>query len=204
MERLRVPVGFIAGTSVGSVVGGLYASGIDEIVSVITRSDLDKIFKGQQNWKDISIRRKFDQRLFQLDQEFGVKDGKDGSGRINLPGGVKHAQKLSIFLDKLLFPVATIDDFDMLPIPFRAVATDIVSSESVVPGERSLARAIRASLSIPTLFSPVELDGRTLVDGGISDMRIRATIRSTWNSADIFSAKKRQLFQLATKKINLQ
>ena len=171
LERMRIPIDYIAGTSVGSIIGGLYASGmgVDEIENIITRSNIDEIFKDHQARKDMSIRRKVDHRVFQLDKELGIKKDAEGSRKIHLPSGLKQGQKLSLFLDKLFLPVADIDNFDLFPIPFRAVATDISSSEVVVLGGGNITTAIRASMSVPAIFSAVELDGRILVDGGISN-----------------------------------
>jgi len=171
LERMRIPIDYIAGTSVGSIIGGLYASGmeVDEIEEVITQSGIEQIFEDQQDRKDISIRRKFDDRLFQLDKELGIKKNEDGKRKILLPSGLKAGQKLSLFLDKLFLPVADIDDFDLLPIPFRAVATDIATSDAVVMGRGDITTAIRASMSIPAVFSTVDYEGHILVDGGISN-----------------------------------
>ena len=171
LERMRIPIDYIAGTSVGSIIGGLYASGmkVDEIEEVITQSGIEQIFEDHQDRKDISIRRKFDDRVFQLDKELGIKENEDGKKKIILPSGLKAGQKLSLFLDKLFLPVADIDDFDLLPIPFRAVATDIATSDAVVLGRGDITTAIRASMSIPAVFSTVDYDGHILVDGGISN-----------------------------------
>jgi NTE family protein len=84
LERMRIPVDYIAGTSAGSIIGGLYASGmeVDEIEEVITRSDIEEIFEDHQDRRNISIRRKFDRRVFQLDKEMGVKEDADGKKKI--------------------------------------------------------------------------------------------------------------------------
>jgi NTE family protein len=90
-------------------------------------------------------------------------------GKFQLPRGLVHGQKLLLTLRRATLPVADIEQFDQLPIPFRAVATDIATGEAVVLREGQLASALRASMSAPGVFSPVELDGRLLVDGGIAD-----------------------------------
>lgn len=166
LERLQVPIDYIAGTSIGSIVGAMYASGMstDEIENVIVDTDWDEIFKDAPPRKNRSFRRKNDDRIFQIDNEIGVKDGK-----IKLPSGVVQGQKLQLLLDRLYFPVANVVDFDQLPIPFRAVATDIATSQAVVLDSGSLSTAVRASMSVPAAFATVNIDGRKLVDGGISN-----------------------------------
>jgi NTE family protein len=171
LERQRIPIDYIAGTSVGSIIGALYASGMDigVIEEVITNSNIDEIFQDHQSRKDTSLRRKFDHRIFQLDKQIGVKKGKGDTGGIHSPSGLKQGQKLTLFLDKLFLPVTDINDFDQLPIPFRAVATDIVTSEPIVLGSGNITTAVRASMSIPAVFSAVEYQDHLLVDGGISN-----------------------------------
>lgn len=166
LERRRVPIDYIAGTSIGAIVGGMYASGLDTdaIEKVLVETDWDDIFKDQAPRRDAAMRRKFDDEVFQINKEIGVSDGK-----LKLPSGFIQGQKLQLLLDKLFAPVAAVTDFDDLPIPFRAVATDITTSGAVVLGEGSLAVAVRASMSVPPVFATVHADDRILVDGGISN-----------------------------------
>jgi len=97
LERQRIAIDYIAGTSVGSIIGGLYAAGmsIDEIEEVVVRSNLSDIFKDEPSRHDMAPRRKFDHRMFQLDKELGVKEGK-----IHLSSGLRQGQKLGLFLSK--------------------------------------------------------------------------------------------------------
>ena len=166
LEANRIPVDYIAGTSFGAIVGGLYASGmsLDEIESVLATTDWPDMFRDSVAREDRSFRRKQDDELFLVKNKPGFSDG-----RIKLPTGAIQGQKVDLLLSRLTLPVAAIDDFDRLPIPFRAVASDIVTGEAVVLGRGSLARAIRASMSIPAVFAPIEIDGRLLVDGGVAD-----------------------------------
>lgn len=166
LERLRVPVDFVAGTSMGAIVGGLYAAGLstDDMKKVLVDIDWDEIFRDRPEREFLSRRRKFDDAVFQVDKSFGIKDGK-----LKGPTGVIQGRKLDLLLERVIAPVRDIDRFDDFPIPFRAVATDIVTGEGVVLDSGNLATAIRASMSVPGAFAPVEIDGRLLVDGGIAD-----------------------------------
>ena len=166
LERMKVPIDYIAGTSIGAIVGAMYASGMGttEIEKVIVDTDWDNIFKDRPPRKNRSIRRKFDDRIFQIDNEIGFN-----SGEIKLPSGVVQGQKLQLLLDRLFIPVANVIDFDQLPTPFRAIATDIVTSRAVVLDSGSLSTAVRASMSVPAVFSVVQIDGHNLVDGGIAN-----------------------------------
>ncbi len=166
LERQRIPVDYIAGTSIGSILGGMYAAGMttDDMERVLTSTDWDDIFKDQPPRTDSSLRRKFDDQVFQINKELGIRDGK-----IKLPSGFIQGQKLQLLLDTLFLPVADVGDFDQLSIPFRAVATDITTSEAAVLGTGSIATAIRASMSVPAIFATVKYQDRILVDGGISN-----------------------------------
>ena len=166
LERQRISVDYIAGTSMGAIIGGMYASGMttEDMEQVLTDTDWDDIFKDQPPRRDSSMRRKFDDRNFQINKELGIKDRK-----IKLPSGFIQGQKLQLLLDKLFLPVADVQNFDQLSIPFRAVATDITTSEAVVLDRGSLATAIRASMSVPSIFATVKHQDRILVDGGISN-----------------------------------
>jgi NTE family protein len=165
LERMQVPVDFIAGTSMGAVIGGLYAAGlsVDEIEEALRGIDWEDVFNDAPPRDQLSFRRKRDDDRFLVK----AKPGFEG-GEIQLPAGAVQGQKLDVILKRLTLPVASIHDFDALPIPFRAVATDITSGEAVVLGSGELPRAVRASMSIPAVFEPVEMDGRLLVDGGVS------------------------------------
>jgi NTE family protein len=160
-----VPIDCIAGTSMGSIVGGLYASGmtLDEIEQALNDIDWDDVFIDGTYRADKTFRRKRDDDDFLIKRPVGFNDGK-----IKLPLGLVHGQKIDLAITKLTLPVALVDDFDELPIPFRAVAADIVTGEQIVLSSGHLATAIRASFSIPAAMVPVLEDGRLLVDGGIA------------------------------------
>jgi len=165
LERLRVPIDAIAGTSMGAVVGGLYTAGISpaELENVIESLDWADAFQDNARREDLTYRRKQDDVEFPIDFELGLNQG-----RLQLPLGLIQGQKLGLILRSLTTQVAHVTDFDDLPIPFRAVASDIETGEAVVMSEGDLTLAMRASMSAPGIFAPVIIDGRPLVDGGLA------------------------------------
>jgi NTE family protein len=166
LEELQVPIDAIAGTSMGAVVGGLYASGLSarEIAEVMTSLNWQDAFRDRPPRQDLAFRRKLEDQNFLVKFPLGLR-----ARRFLLPKGLIGGQKLNQTLRRLTLPVAKIDDFDELPIPFRAVATDLETGEAVIMGDGDLTSAMRASLSAPGFFIPVERDGRLLVDGGIAE-----------------------------------
>jgi NTE family protein len=166
LEELRVPVDAIAGTSMGAVVGGLYASGLSarDIEKIVKSVNWRDAFSDKPAREDLDLRRKEEDETFLVKFPLGVH-----GGHIVLPKGLIEGQKLTETLRRLTLPVARITNFDQLPTPFRAVATDLESGESAVLGSGDLTSAMRASLSAPGVFAPVEREGRLLVDGGIAD-----------------------------------
>ncbi|MFJ2483556.1 patatin-like phospholipase family protein [Pseudomonas sp. NPDC087598] len=167
LEEQGIKIDAIAGTSMGAVVGGLYASGykIDELEKLALGIDWQQALSDAPPREDVPFRRKQDDRDFLVKQKLSFRD--DGS--LGLPLGVIQGQNLALLLESLLAHTSDTRDFDKLPIPFRAVATDIANGEKVVFRKGHLPQVIRASMSIPAVFAPVELDGRLLVDGGMTD-----------------------------------
>ena len=166
LEQMRIPIDAIAGTSMGAVVGGLYASGMTAagIERELASLDWEDAFEDRPERRGLNFRRKREDADFLVQFPLGFRDGQ-----FQLPSGLIQGQKLSQLLRELTLPVAAVGDFDHLPTPFRAVATDLETGNAVVMGEGDLATALRASLSAPGIFAPVERDGRLLVDGGISN-----------------------------------
>jgi NTE family protein len=166
LEQMRVPIDAIAGTSMGAVVGGLYASGLSatDIEKVMTSINWQDAFRDRPPREDLTLRRKQEDENFLVRFPLGLR-----GGHILLPRGLIQGQKLTQTLRRLTLPVARVNNFDELPTRFRAVATDLETGETVVMGSGDLTSAMRASLSAPGLFAPVEREGRLLVDGGISD-----------------------------------
>lgn len=166
LERLRVPVDCIAGTSMGAIVGGLYASGMDAdaIEREMRALDWSAVFRDRLDRPDRSFRRKRDDDLSLLPAKPGL-----GNTGIKLPAGVLSGQRVMLLFERLTQGVGFAKDFDELPIPYRAVATDLNTGQAVVLGEGNLGLAMRASLSIPGVFKPVVLGEQVLVDGGLAN-----------------------------------
>ncbi len=166
LEELKVPIDCIAGTSMGAVVGGLYASGMTAAqIDVTMRSvDWQEAFHDAPPRRDLAFRRKQDDRNFLVNLPLGLKHG-----RILLPKGFIQGQKLQETLRQLTLPFSNTTDFDLLPTPFRAVATDLLTGSAVLMDKGDLSIAMRASISAPGVFAPVETQGKVLVDGGLAE-----------------------------------
>ncbi|KAF0101777.1 MAG: NTE family protein [bacterium] len=166
LEEMRIPIDFVAGTSMGSIVGGLYAAGLSpqEIEREIRTIDWLDVFNDDPARADRSFRRKQDDRLYVFKAKPGFNDYK-----IELPLAYIQGQKFDLQLSRLTGRVAGIKDFNHLPIPFSAVAADLETGQEVVLKSGSLARALRSSMAVPGAFDPVPIDDRLLVDGGIAN-----------------------------------
>ncbi len=164
MKQLNVEVDFIAATSMGAIVGGLYASGMspDEMEKQIEGINWTTMLSDSPARNDVSFRRKEFEAQFPLGLEIGFRDGEFRTLKGALSGS-----NLELFLHELTRNVDRIDNFDKLPIPFRAIATDMVNGEQITFSSGRLYQAMRASMSVPGMFSPVELEGRILGDGGL-------------------------------------
>jgi NTE family protein len=165
LEENRIPVDMIAGTSMGALVGGIYASGDSsgEIETLIRGIRWTEVLRGATPYRDLSFRRKEDRRDYPNAFEFGLKQGTQ------FPSGFNSGQQVGLILDRVGLPYSEMKSFDELPIPFRCVATDLVSEKPYVFDQGSLARAMRASMSLPAFFTPVRDGSHVLVDGGLLD-----------------------------------
>ncbi len=166
IEQEHIPIDCITGTSMGAIVGGMYAAGYSagEIEGILRSIDWKDMFTDDPVRRDLPMRRKEDELRFLGGIELGLRDGK-----IALPRGVIQGQKLQLFLRRLLLSTLRTEHFDELPIQFRSVATDIGSGRAVVFEDGDLAMAIRASMSVPAAFAPIRYRDHLLVDGGITD-----------------------------------
>jgi len=164
LEEMRIPYDFIAGTSMGSIAGGFLATGMEseEIAKVVRETDWDDMFKDNTSREDIPFRRKADDNLGLFGPKLGI--GKDSN---LLPKGVVSGQKVIFFFESVTSQRVNTSDFDQLPIPFRAIATDIVSGKMVVIADGELSMAMRSSMAVPAIFDPVRRDDFLLVDGGL-------------------------------------
>lgn len=164
LEEMRVPVDYVVGTSMGSIVAGAYAMGNDP-------NDLAKRLH-QVNWNAVlgdspprlesTPYTKANDRNSISSRELGFRDAQ-----LKLPRGLNYGQQIEFFFNTLAVRTGEVHHFDQLDIPFRAVATDIETGKMVVLDHGGIARAMRASMSVPGIFAPVEIDGRALLDGGL-------------------------------------
>ena len=164
IDDLHLHLDAIAGTSMGAVVGGLYASGMSgrEIETLLGSPEWQQAFRERVPRDDLSFRRKEEEREFLVNFPLGFK-GRE----LLIPTGLVQEQKLTQVLRRVTLPTTDIQRFDDLPIPFRAVATDLETGDAVVMDSGDLATALRASMAAPGVFAPVERNGRLLVDGGL-------------------------------------
>ncbi len=168
LEGLNIPVDCIAGTSAGALVGALYASGStpEQIEQVVLSTEWLSLFTDTLPRRDRSLRRKADDYA-QL-APIGIGLGGEGKA-VALAGGVSEGEKLIALFERATGGSRVSGRFDDLPIPFRAVATDINTGQPVVLAEGNLPMAMRASMSLPGIFRPVVIDGHVLLDGGLSN-----------------------------------
>jgi NTE family protein len=162
LDSLHIVPDLIVGNSMGSIIGGLYAMGYsgDSIEKITKNIYWDKLLGGGQSLRTASAeeKREFQRYLVGI----GIKEGK-----LNRVGSLLNDQNLREYLSELTFPVYNVKNFDSLPIPFRAMATDLVEGKEVILSKGSLAYAMRASMSLPAIFKPMVYEKTVLVDGGV-------------------------------------
>lgn len=165
LEELRIPYDYIAGTSVGSIVGGFLATGMDsdQLADVVRNANWDDLFDDKTQREDLPFRRKADDDLGLYGPKLGI-----GEKSSLLPAGVVSGQKILFMFESIASQRSNTTNFDQLPIPFRAIATNIVNGEMVVLKRGDLAVAMRASMAVPAVFDPVRRGNKLLVDGGLS------------------------------------
>lgn len=166
LERERVPIDVIAGTSMGAIIGGLYASGMSaaQLEAELLKVNWDAVFADRVDRPLLSQRRKEEDFEISPALEIGMRDGD-----LRAPLGALSGRGLESLLRRYTLPVHAIKQFDALPIPFRAVATDMETGQPVVLSQGDLALALRSSMSVPGVFAPTAVDGRILGDGGLVD-----------------------------------
>ncbi len=164
LEAARVPVDWVVGTSMGAIIGGLYASGMgaQALERELLAIDWAGLFDNRPARQNLSQRQKEEDFELSPVLQLGFKDGE-----FKLPTGAVSSRSLEWLLRRYTLPTRNLTNFDALPIPFRALATDMETGEAVVLSRGDLAEALRASMSVPGVFSPLEVDGRILGDGGL-------------------------------------
>ena len=159
----HVPVDLVAGTSMGGLVGGIYATGKspDQIQQMIQNVDWDQALSGELPFRDLSYRRKEDAVEFPTRIEFGLRHG------VQLPEGFNAGQQVSFILDHVALPYSQVKSFNDLPTPFACVATELNSGRQHVFHDGSLSLALRSTMSLPGIFSPVRSGNNLYADGGL-------------------------------------
>jgi NTE family protein len=165
LEEHRIPVNYVAGTSMGGLVGGLYSTGhsAPEIKKLIKTIDWDQVLQGQTPYKNFSFRRKQDAAEYPNRLEFGLREG------LRFPEGFNSGQEVMMILDRVALPYSEIKDFNDLPTPFACVSTDLVTNQPYVFRQGSLSLALRSTMSLPGIFDPIRWNGHIFADGGLMD-----------------------------------
>jgi NTE family protein len=162
-EEHRIPIDLVAGTSMGGLVGGMYATGADseQMQALVESIDWDLVLSGSTPYSQKAFRRKEDARDAPATLEIGLRDG------VKLPLGLDAGHQVGLVLDRIAFPYSGLDSFDQLPTPFACVAVDLESGDEVVFRDGSFSTALRSTMSFPGWFAPVRAGDRVMVDGGV-------------------------------------
>jgi NTE family protein len=163
LEEHHIPVAYIAGTSMGGLVGGVYATGHNaaEMRQIVNGINWDEVIGGQTPFPDLSFRRKEDARDYPNSLQFGIHKG------IQFPAGLNSGQQVVLVLDKIAAPYSEVKSFNDLPTPFACVATDLVTNKPKVFRSGSLSLALRSTMSLPGIFTPVRTKDAIYADGGL-------------------------------------
>ena len=164
-EEHHIPIDYLAGTSMGGLMGGLYATGksADQMHEIVKAADWPLLLGGGTPYQDLSFRRKEDEREIPNAITIGLKHGA------SLPPGLNTGHQVNLLIDRETLPYSSISSFDDLPIPFRCVSTELVSGKAYVFQSGSLSDAMRATMSIPGVFAPLRRGNQIFVDGGLVD-----------------------------------
>ncbi|MGI2170263.1 patatin-like phospholipase family protein [Shewanella sp. MF05960] len=166
LEKHHIPVDYIAGTSIGAYVAGMYALGYsaDQIEEIMLNGEWSKGYSDTIPRESLSYRDKQQRDQFNIPLTVGYNDNS-----LTSPSGLLRGQSMSLLLRHSTDLVEQFGDFDDLAIPYRAVATDLATSEAVVLSSGSVVQAMQASATVPGALQPAIIDGRLLVDGGIAN-----------------------------------
>jgi NTE family protein len=164
-EEHHVPVSYVAGTSMGGLVGGFYATGHSpkQIEQIISGIDWDTVIRGNSSFKDLTWRRKQDAVDYPNSLGFGLKHG------VQFPEGFNSGQAVGLIFDQIALPYSEIKNFNDLPIPFGCVSTDLVTGKEEIFRSGSLALALRSTMSLPGIFTPVREQDHIFADGALLD-----------------------------------
>ncbi|MFH1213391.1 MAG: patatin-like phospholipase family protein, partial [Candidatus Neomarinimicrobiota bacterium] len=192
LDSLDIPIDYIAGTSMGGIVAALYAVGYSgkEIENLAHEADWSEMFIDAPARQVLPYFQKQDADKYQF--EFGIRDFRPVD-----KGGAISGQKITLFMTRLVLPYLTVNDFDSLMIPFRCVAVDLTTGTEVILDHGSLPIAMRATMAVPSIFSPVDWGDSLLVDGGLlnnlpvsvvremgSDIVIAAMVRNPFKTKE--------------------
>lgn len=166
LEEMRIPVHAIAGTSMGALVGGLYATGMssEDLQEIVGNMQWQEAFLDKPDRVDRPMRRKQDDYDYPIETRMTIRNGK-----LSFPLGLVQGQRATMLIKGLMVQAETIKDFDELFIPYRAVAADVETGAAYIFSEGDIVLAMRTSMSLPGVFAPVAHEGQLLVDGGIAD-----------------------------------
>lgn len=163
LEEYGIKPDIITGTSMGSIVGSLYAAGysVEELTAINNNADWELLLTDDEQLERVAMNEKKESNKYLF--KFAIRDKK-----VNLPAGLIEGQHLEAYFSELFWPLPSNQDFNELPIPFHCMSVDMVSGKTIEHQEGDIVKSIRASMSIPTVFSPVQMDSLLLVDGGVS------------------------------------
>lgn len=164
-EEHHIPVDYVVGTSMGALIGSMYATGMSpaEMRNFIDGINWESAQASEPRYDQLSFRRKEDRRAYQIGIPLGLAHGISG------PNGFNPGHGVGLLIDRATLSYSTVATFDEMPIPFRCVATDMLEGRAVVLQDGSLAEALRSSMAIPGVYTPVDLKGTILSDGGLVD-----------------------------------
>lgn len=194
-EEHHIPVDYVAGTSMGGLVGGFYATGksADDLKEIVETADWPLLLGGGTPYEDLSFRRKEDAREIPNAIQIGLKHGA------SLPPGLNTGHQVNLLIDRETLPYSTVPSFNDLPIPFRCVATELVSGKAYVFQNGLLSEAMRATMSIPGVFAPVRQGDKIFVDGGLVDNLPTDVVRKM--GADVVIAVHLQISKTSAEEI---
>ncbi len=163
LEEHHIPVDYIAGTSMGGLVAGLYAMGMrpEEMRKLVESLDWHQLLAGETPYRALAYRRKEDRRDYPNSMVVGLKNG------VELASGLNSGSRVLLELDRLTLPYSRLKSFDDLPIPFRCVGTDLVGGREQIFSSGPMGKALRSTMSLPAIFSPVRTNDRVVADGGL-------------------------------------